>query len=218
MIVLAQDVGHPRVLLTLKRAEHTLKRQLSGVRTMGTAVAGVARTTRLLEEQHVLAARKGLAAARLARAEAQAAAASAEARLRASRTFQLEWRRLRKKRAESAALAAPRQVPPQALDAVDLGQGRKHSGGHLFQRARQNLWQRVVRLFPDLPEVVRVDVGRTYRLWDVAESRRLGIAWGHVYRNELLKLKRVAEGGDRDALLRCVRVQRRFIPAAEITV
>ena len=218
MIVLAQDVGHPRVVLTLKRAEHTLKRQLSGMRTMDTAVAGVARTTRLLEEQHALVARKGLAAARLARAEAQAAAASAEARLRASRTFQLECRRLRKNRAESAALASPRQVPPKAFDAVDLGQGRKHGGGLLFQRARQNLWQRVVRLFPDLPEVVRVDVDRTYRLWDVAESRRLGIAWGHVYRNEMLKLKRAAEGGDRDALLRFVRAQQRIIPAAEITV
>jgi hypothetical protein len=34
MIMDAEDVGHPRVLMTLKRADHTLKRQLRGMRAM----------------------------------------------------------------------------------------------------------------------------------------------------------------------------------------
>ena len=63
-----------------------------------------------------------------------------------------------------------------------------------------------------------LDMERNWRLWDGAESRLLGLAWGHVYRNEMLKLKRVAEEGDRDALVRFVSVQRRIVPAAEITV
>ena len=83
MLVEVEDVGHPRVVMTLRRAEHTLKRQLCGTRTMDGNVAGAARTTRLLEEQSVRAARKGFAAARLMRAKAQQAASSAEARLRA---------------------------------------------------------------------------------------------------------------------------------------
>ena len=132
MIVQAREVGHPRVVMTLQRAEHTLKRELSGTRAMGRNVADAARTARLLEEQGVQAARKGVAAARLIRAQAQRAASSVEARLRAWRTFQLECRRLRKRRAEVVALAAPGKVPPRARDAADLGQGRKLGGGVMY--------------------------------------------------------------------------------------
>ena len=109
-------------------------------------------------------------------------------------------------------------MPPRAFDAADLGQGRKLGGGVLYQRARLSLWRRVVRLFPDLPEDARENVDRTWRLWDVAGTRRLGPAWGHAYRGEMLKLKRCAETGDRGALVQCVRALRRMVPEAEITV
>ena len=103
------------MVMTLQRAEHTLKRQLCGMRNVDSGAADAARAARLLEEQSVQAARKGLAAARLIREEARRAASSAEARLRVSRAFQLECRRLRKRRAEVVALAAPGKVPPRHL-------------------------------------------------------------------------------------------------------
>ena len=55
----AEDVGHPRVVMILKRAVRTLKRQLCGMRTMDEKVAGASRTTRLLDEQSVLSVRRG---------------------------------------------------------------------------------------------------------------------------------------------------------------
>jgi AcrR family transcriptional regulator len=61
---------------------------------------------RLLAE--ALAARKGLAAARLIREDARHAASSAEGRLRASRTFQLECRRLRKRRCRGCCAGGSR--------------------------------------------------------------------------------------------------------------
>ena len=92
------------------------------------------------------AARKGVAVARLIRVEAQRAASSVEARLRASRTFQFARRRLRKRRAEVVALAAPGQVPPRAFDAVDWGHGRRLGGGLLYKRARQSFCRRGVSI------------------------------------------------------------------------
>ena len=120
------------------------------MRTMDANVAAAARTARTIEEQSVRVARKGFAVAKMMRVEAERAASSAEARLRASRTFQMECRRLRRRRAEVVALAAPLPLPAKGFDAADLGQGRKGGGGLVYQRARTNLWRRVVGLFPDL--------------------------------------------------------------------
>ena len=75
------------------------------------------------------------------------------------------------------------------LDATDLGQGRKMAGGPSFQRTRRSLWRRVVELFPELPDAVRVQEERAWRLWDEAGARRLGSAWGHIYRDEMVKLE-----------------------------
>jgi len=136
--------------MTLKRAEHTLKRLLRG--TMDEKVAAAARTTRMIDEQSVQAVPKGFAAAKMLSIEAERAALSAEARLRASRTFQMECRRLRRRRAEAVTLAAPLPLPAKGFDAAGLGQGRKGGGGLLHQRARANLWRRVVALFPDVLE------------------------------------------------------------------
>jgi hypothetical protein len=55
--------------------------------------------------------RKGFAVAKMMRVEAERAASSAEARLRASRTFQMERRRLRRRRAEVVAPAALLPLP-----------------------------------------------------------------------------------------------------------
>ena len=112
----------------------------------------------------------------------------------------MECRRLRR-RAEAAALAAPLPLPAKEFDAADLGQGRKGGGGLLHQRARVNLWRRVVALFPDLLEHFRVDMDRTWQRLDEAGARRLGPACGHVVRDEMLKLKTAAEEGDKRALL-----------------
>ena len=218
MMSQAKELGHPRVVMTLQRAEHTLKRQLLRLRNVDSGATGAARTARLLEEESVQAARKGLAAARLIREEARRAASSAEARLRASRTFQLECRRLRKRRAETVALAAHGQPPPRAFDATDLGQGRKMAGGPSFQRTRRCLWRRIVELFPELPDAVRAQEERTWRLWDEAGVRRLGSAWGHIYRDEMLKLKHAAEARDKDALVRFLRAVQRDIPKVAITL
>ena len=134
--------------MILKRAVHTLKRQLCGMRTMDEKVAAAARTTRMIDEQSVVSVRKGFAAAKLLRIKAERAASSAEARLRASRTFQMGCRCLRRRRAEVVALAAPVPLPAKGFDAADLGQGWKGGGGLLHQRARANLWLRVVAPFP----------------------------------------------------------------------
>ena len=218
MMSQAKELGHPRVVMTLQRAEHTMKRQLCGLRNVDSGATGAARTARLLEEESVQAARKGLAAARLIREEARRAASSAEARLRASRTFQLECRRLRKRRAETVALAAHGRPPPRAIDATDLGQGRKMVGGPSFQRTRRCLWRRIVELFPELPDAVRAQEERTWRLWDEAGVRRLGPAWGHIYRDEMLKLKHAAEAHDKDGLVRFLRAAQRDIPKVAIAL
>ena len=188
------------------------------MRTMDAAVAAAARTTRMIDEQGAASVRKGFAAAKLLRVESERAALSAEARLRASRTFQMECRRLRRRRAEAAALAAPLALPTKGFDAADLGQGRKGGGGLMHQRARASLWRRVVALFPDLPEHIRADMDRTWQRFDEVGARRLGPAWGHVVRDEMLKLKTAAEQGDKRALLCFCREQRRLVPKAEITV
>ena len=67
------------------------------------------------------------------------------------------------------------------------------AGGPSFQRTRGSLRRRVVDLFPELPEVARMQEGRAWRLWDEVGARRLGPAWGHVYRDEMVRLKRAAE-------------------------
>jgi len=113
----------------------------------------------------------------------------------------MERRRLRRRRAEVAALAAPLPLPAKGFDAADLGQGRSGGGGLLHQRARANLWRCVVALFPDLPERFRADMARTWQRFDEAGARRLGPAWGHVARDEMRKLKIAAEDGDKHALL-----------------
>jgi hypothetical protein len=48
---------------------------------------------------------------------------------------------------------------------------------------------------------------RTWQRFDEAGARRLGPAWGHVVRDEMLKLKTAAEQGDKRALL-CFAVNR----------
>ena len=148
------------------------------------------------------AARKGLAAARLVREEARRAASSAEARLRASRTVQLECRRLRKRRAETAALAGHGRPPPRAFDATDLGQGRKMAGGPSFQRTRRCLWRRMVELFSTCPTpCARRKSGR-----GACGVKGASGAWAlrgaTFYRDEMLKLKHAAEAHDQDALVR----------------
>ena len=48
MLFQAQELGHPRVVMTLQRAEHTMKRQLCGLRNVDSGATGAARTARLL--------------------------------------------------------------------------------------------------------------------------------------------------------------------------
>jgi hypothetical protein len=74
--------------------------------------------------------------------------------LRASRKFQKECHRLRSRRAEVVALAAPLPLPAKGFDAADLGQGRNGGGGLLHQRARANLWRCVVALFHEQRRLV----------------------------------------------------------------
>ena len=123
---------------------------------------------------------------------------------------------MRRKRAEVVALAAPLPLPAKGFDAADLGQGRNGGGGLVYQLARTNLWRRAVGLFPDIPENLRAGVDITWQRWHEAGARRLGPAWGHFVRDEMLNLKRAAEYGDNHVLLRFCRERRRVVPKAVV--
>ena len=139
--------------------------------------------------------------------------------MRASRTFQMECRRLLKRREETGALAAPHRLPAKGFDAADLGQGRKGGGGLFYRRARLNLrWRRVIGLFRKVPEIVGAGMDRNWQRWDAVGAHRFGLARGHFVKYEMLKLNSVAQEGDNHTLVLFCQKQMRIIAQAEITV
>ena len=151
--------------------------------------SGRTRRTTFSEQRATLKARGKLVVARALCDAERRAALSAQARVRASRTFRIERQRSKRRRLDHARVAVPTSTARKCFDAAELGQGHGSGGNAAHRNARHELFLRICRTFPPLPDTLSVSLERIWRLWGASQSRALGAAWDHKYQDDTLRLR-----------------------------
>ena len=134
----------------------------------------------------------------------------------ALRTFRIECQRLKRRRLDHARAVVPTATARKGF-AADLGQGCGSGGNAAHRNARHELFLRIRRAFPPLPDIVSENLERIWRLWDASQPRAFGAAWGHKYRDDMLRSQRARAAGDASALQRYLDHLVRSMQRAEIT-
>ena len=73
-----------------------------------------------------------------------------------------------------------------------------------------------MQAFPCFFATCEANIERMWRLWGADRSKTFGLAWGHLFRDEMLRLQSAAVAGDSGALQEFARSLERAVPRAEI--